>query len=131
VQVPPADETGLPEPPSGLAVDAGLQLELSEVPADESADPEPQQTAPISHPAVAEEPPKVGNGVLGGNGQGSDNAAPAASESTGPEAQLSSVQVALGEMMGDAPLCDVCGHITIRNGSCYKCLNCGHSMGCS
>ncbi|MDB4991121.1 MAG: hypothetical protein JWN04_6299, partial [Myxococcaceae bacterium] len=37
----------------------------------------------------------------------------------------------LGEMMGDAPMCDTCGHITIRNGACYKCLNCGASMGCS
>ncbi len=27
--------------------------------------------------------------------------------------------------------CDVCGHITVRNGACYKCLNCGNSMGCS
>ena len=32
---------------------------------------------------------------------------------------------------GDAPICDVCGHITIRNGTCYKCLNCGNSLGCS
>ena len=37
----------------------------------------------------------------------------------------------LGDMMGDAPMCDVCGHITVRNGACYKCLNCGASMGCS
>ena len=37
----------------------------------------------------------------------------------------------LEEMMGDAPLCDGCGHITVRNGACYKCLNCGNSMGCS
>jgi ribonucleoside-diphosphate reductase alpha chain len=37
----------------------------------------------------------------------------------------------LGEMMGDAPMCDSCGHITVRNGACYKCLNCGNSMGCS
>jgi ribonucleoside-diphosphate reductase alpha chain len=37
----------------------------------------------------------------------------------------------LEEMMGDAPVCDVCGHITVRNGACYKCLNCGNSMGCS
>ncbi len=37
----------------------------------------------------------------------------------------------LGEMMGDAPMCDKCGHITVRNGTCYKCLNCGNSMGCS
>ena len=41
------------------------------------------------------------------------------------------MQSALEDMMGDAPLCDVCGHITIRNGSCYKCLNCGNSLGCS
>ena len=32
---------------------------------------------------------------------------------------------------GDAPDCDQCGHTTIRNGACYKCMNCGNSMGCS
>jgi ribonucleoside-diphosphate reductase alpha chain len=37
----------------------------------------------------------------------------------------------LDRMMGDAPVCDTCGHITVRNGACYKCLNCGNSMGCS
>jgi ribonucleoside-diphosphate reductase alpha chain len=37
----------------------------------------------------------------------------------------------LAEMMGDAPACDSCGHTTVRNGACYKCLNCGNSMGCS
>jgi len=31
----------------------------------------------------------------------------------------------------DAPACDVCGAITVRNGACYKCLNCGTSAGCS
>src|SRR4029077_18855204 len=35
------------------------------------------------------------------------------------------------KLLGDAPACDSCGHITIRNGTCYKCLNCGSSMGCS
>ncbi|HQL52649.1 MAG: vitamin B12-dependent ribonucleotide reductase [Patescibacteria group bacterium] len=38
---------------------------------------------------------------------------------------------ALSNMMGDAPACPTCGHITVRNGSCYKCLNCGDSLGCS
>lgn len=38
---------------------------------------------------------------------------------------------ALSNMMGDAPACPTCGHITVRNGSCYKCLNCGESLGCS
>ena len=37
----------------------------------------------------------------------------------------------LSQLMGDAPICDQCGHITVRNGSCYKCLNCGNSIGCS
>ncbi|MGZ3707687.1 MAG: vitamin B12-dependent ribonucleotide reductase, partial [Bdellovibrionota bacterium] len=32
----------------------------------------------------------------------------------------------LAEMMGDAPPCDSCGHTTVRNGACYKCLNCGN-----
>ena len=31
----------------------------------------------------------------------------------------------------DAPSCDVCGAITVRNGNCYRCHNCGNSMGCS
>lgn len=37
----------------------------------------------------------------------------------------------LSKMMGDAPFCNSCGHTTVRNGACYKCLNCGNSMGCS
>jgi ribonucleoside-diphosphate reductase alpha chain len=35
------------------------------------------------------------------------------------------------KFMGDAPDCDVCGYKTVRNAACYKCLNCGNSMGCS
>lgn len=33
--------------------------------------------------------------------------------------------------IGDAPLCIDCGHITVRNGTCFKCLNCGSTSGCS
>jgi ribonucleoside-diphosphate reductase alpha chain len=44
---------------------------------------------------------------------------------------IDTVQEVLSDMMGDAPACDDCGHITVRNGSCYKCLNCGNSLGCS
>jgi ribonucleoside-diphosphate reductase alpha chain len=33
--------------------------------------------------------------------------------------------------MEDAPACDNCGAITVRNGACYRCYNCGNSMGCS
>ncbi len=31
----------------------------------------------------------------------------------------------------DAPSCHECGSIMVRNGSCYKCLNCGSTSGCS
>ncbi|MFC1781706.1 hypothetical protein ACFLZ8_05540 [Planctomycetota bacterium] len=30
----------------------------------------------------------------------------------------------------DAQVCDICGSITVRNGTCYKCLKCGNSIGC-
>ena len=36
-----------------------------------------------------------------------------------------------GSFQLDAPLCDACGAITVRNGNCYLCHNCGKSMGCS
>ena len=36
----------------------------------------------------------------------------------------------MATLMGDAPVCK-CGSITVRNGSCYRCLNCGESQGCS
>jgi ribonucleoside-diphosphate reductase alpha chain len=31
----------------------------------------------------------------------------------------------------DAPPCPDCGCIMVRNGTCYKCLNCGSTSGCS
>ncbi len=34
-------------------------------------------------------------------------------------------------MQQDAPSCHECGAIMVRNGSCYKCLNCGSTSGCS
>jgi ribonucleoside-diphosphate reductase alpha chain len=44
---------------------------------------------------------------------------------------LDAVNSAAKSMQSDAPACNTCGHITIRSGTCYKCLNCGNSMGCS
>jgi len=35
------------------------------------------------------------------------------------------------DFQSDAPACDNCGAITVRNGNCYLCHNCGSSMGCS
>lgn len=35
------------------------------------------------------------------------------------------------DVQGDAPACDTCGGIMVRSGTCYKCLNCGSTSGCS
>ncbi|MCL5098881.1 MAG: vitamin B12-dependent ribonucleotide reductase [Candidatus Omnitrophica bacterium] len=38
---------------------------------------------------------------------------------------------AIAHFQEDAPACPTCGHMTVRNGACFKCLNCGESLGCS
>jgi ribonucleoside-diphosphate reductase alpha chain len=44
---------------------------------------------------------------------------------------LGSLNAAAKNMQSDAPACNVCGHIMMRSGTCYKCLNCGNQGGCS
>jgi ribonucleoside-diphosphate reductase alpha chain len=93
-----------------------------------------------------------------GNGHGAGNGTPVAKRlgaSTGPATELTKeAQEALLLRAGvspkmelyksvtvrseqfasfqlDAPACDNCGAITVRNGNCYLCHNCGNSMGCS
>ncbi|MCX6202559.1 MAG: vitamin B12-dependent ribonucleotide reductase [Bacteroidetes bacterium] len=55
---------------------------------------------------------------------------PVAATAAAP-AGMDAVNAAAKNMQSDAPACNTCGHITIRSGTCYKCLNCGNSMGCS
>ena len=67
----------------------------------------------------------------------SPNATPAAHQHKTQKAAvktdvgLNAVNAAAKSMQSDAPACNTCGHITVRSGTCYKCLNCGNSMGCS
>ena len=37
----------------------------------------------------------------------------------------------MAHFQSDAPLCSECGSTMVRNGACYKCMNCGSSSGCS
>ncbi len=53
------------------------------------------------------------------------------SVSTKAEANIDAMSAANKGMQSDAPACNTCGHITVRSGTCYKCLNCGNSLGCS
>ncbi len=62
---------------------------------------------------------------------------PESSESRLAAGELS-VDAGLGEQdrqfahfQSDAPPCDNCGALTVRCGTCYRCFNCGNSMGCS
>lgn len=52
---------------------------------------------------------------------------PIGAAAEGPVDQVSE----MNKRMGDSPACPTCGHITIRSGACYKCLNCGTQTGCS
>ena len=126
-QVPPDRSRELPEPPKGIAVDAGLQLDLTEAAMEEDIDAQVQAAAFVdASPAPA---PSRGNGSAL-----VAQAAPVGGAAESPSAgavQAAAVQAVLADKMGDAPLCDTCGHITVRNGSCYRCLNCGDSKGCS
>jgi len=48
-----------------------------------------------------------------------------------PESQVGGQAEQFSRFQTDAPSCDNCGSITVRNGNCYLCHNCGNSMGCS
>jgi ribonucleoside-diphosphate reductase alpha chain len=50
---------------------------------------------------------------------------------TEPAANPSARDEQFASFQTDAPTCDNCGAITVRNGNCYLCHNCGNSMGCS
>ena len=49
------------------------------------------------------------------------------------EANSSDPVGALGELiqMGDAPACNICGSLMVRSGTCYRCMTCGGTSGCS
>ncbi len=74
-------------------------------------------------------------------GSGNGHAAGSAAGGTKNGSGLAAIASALGGSFGgpkvsfsaqaDAPSCAECGSIMIRNGSCYKCLNCGSTSGCS
>jgi len=77
--------------------------------------PDPQ-TGPGALKVIAAPP---ANGV---QSQGSPRTRGAASEFVGSK---------IAFINTDAPACPDCGAITVRSGSCYKCLNCGATTGCS
>ncbi|HEX7847766.1 MAG TPA: vitamin B12-dependent ribonucleotide reductase, partial [Chitinophagaceae bacterium] len=54
-----------------------------------------------------------------------------AAQTVKADAGMDAINAAAKNMQSDAPACNVCGHIMMRSGTCYKCLNCGNQGGCS
>jgi ribonucleoside-diphosphate reductase alpha chain len=80
-----------------------------------------QAAAPVAPPAGATALPVLSNGNGKSNGHGTG----VATASLGAATKVSF------SVSADSPSCADCGSIMVRNGSCYKCLNCGSTSGCS
>ncbi|MGI8477916.1 MAG: vitamin B12-dependent ribonucleotide reductase, partial [Thermomicrobiales bacterium] len=159
VQVPPEltdPESGRDEPNATAALfpgwsSGGETASPAAAPAEAVA---PRETAPAAQAtaaptsatativAPAASAVSLSNGHANGNGHSAERgealngyqvitSTSATATMAQDQAQPNAMDSALAGMMGDAPFCDVCGHITVRNGACYKCLNCGNSLGCS
>jgi ribonucleoside-diphosphate reductase alpha chain len=125
-QVPPARDGEMPEPPMGVAVEAGVQLGLDDAVAESEVDLVKEMAEFVdSEVTVDVTTPSGSNGS-----NGSVKVAHAAT-ATVVAAKTDIKDLALQENMGDAPACSNCGHMTVRNGSCYVCLTCGDTTGCS
>jgi ribonucleoside-diphosphate reductase alpha chain len=80
-------------------------------------------------PTIGERTPELSEVRVVGNAD--DSKAHRAVSPVKAASSLDAVSAANKSMQGDAPACNTCGHITVRSGTCYKCLNCGNSLGCS
>jgi ribonucleoside-diphosphate reductase alpha chain len=139
-----------------LTLFAGLAPQVAQLPASPSIlmDPEMDEDVPMPHDQlarlaeeVARKLNQVGQSSLPGMGSTFSPAGGIAPEvqaassiggdlSHGPQLQDRGIYHASDAMrdmydMGDAPSCGVCGAIMVRNGSCYRCMSCGSTSGCS
>jgi len=143
-----------------LTLFAGLAPKVAQLPASptilEENESEPEGAASQQHLSkLAEEVARRLNQVSGGGGNvpsatGSGASysggggiapeanpwSPSASHESLPNMQDRGIYHASDAMrdmyeMGDAPSCSTCGAIMVRNGSCYRCMSCGSTSGCS
>ena len=143
-QVPPDRQQELPGLPKGVVTEAGTQMELAEA-AKESdiaaqsaaaafADDEEDAPSPIEAAYRAKNPAApVAPAPAPDSGRAIPYrmSAPVGSATATTAATRVVRRLATENLMGDAPVCSSCGHMTIRNGSCFVCLTCGETTGCS
>jgi ribonucleoside-diphosphate reductase alpha chain len=123
---PPVDPIEAASPvvdrPSTTDSDAAKATAVAAEPAEAPA-PAKEELAVIATNSHANGHAANGNGKAGGNGGGGSNAGTVT-------LSLGATKVSF-QTQADAPSCADCGSIMVRNGSCYKCLNCGSTSGCS
>ncbi|HEX2684501.1 MAG TPA: adenosylcobalamin-dependent ribonucleoside-diphosphate reductase, partial [Ferruginibacter sp.] len=86
----------------------------------------------LDSPTIGDRKPELSEvRVIGGAGTTQTNNHRTAHKKVEHANGMDAVNAAAKSMQSDAPACNTCGHITVRSGTCYKCLNCGNSMGCS
>jgi ribonucleoside-diphosphate reductase alpha chain len=131
-----------------LTLFAGLAPRAPQLPASPTILPENEPEEGMAPPNLAKLAEAVADRLRQMSGHGSG---PSAGGGIAPEAQSWTAQSsqahvpdmrdrgiyhaadAMREMyeMGDAPSCSTCGAIMVRNGSCYRCMSCGSTSGCS
>ncbi len=119
----------------------------SEGSGDHSSDPsnpvhQEDERATASHEGIAKVLNRIKNHKSNGSGSNGNGHANGSNgkDASASHSNLSSLtsnlaiterSKAYANYQSDAPACDNCGSITVRNGNCYLCHNCGQSMGCS
>ncbi|MBI2763766.1 MAG: vitamin B12-dependent ribonucleotide reductase [Chloroflexi bacterium] len=134
----PLDKLAAGMPAPSAAAGSSADLPQSGSPSGrEAAEDTPPNASATATGEVAAEAGKVADlAVIATNGQANGHAANGNGRSgngnggSGITLALGNVKVAFATQ-GDAPSCMDCGAIMVRNGSCYKCLNCGSTSGCS
>src|SRR5439155_1277858 len=116
------------EPKAALAVEAPPRAE----PTAEQLMPKADKETGVADAArvTSSSPAPTSELAVIANGNGHNKAANGKTNGSTITLSLGTTNVAF-KIQEDAPSCAECGSIMIRNGSCYKCLNCGSTSGCS
>jgi len=141
VDLPPSGAAGASSPATPMAAAGGAVLAPASPASSPVPQPEPDRstdtpraTAVAPDPAPrADELTVIASNVRAANGHtanGHANGGSKALNGGGITLNLGGTKVAFATQ-ADAPSCADCGSIMVRNGSCYKCLNCGSTSGCS
>ena len=87
---------------------------------------------PVPELALAEDTEILDVGApLGKSDKGNGNGHGTHSHAHSADRKIKTLSDSVAHFQQDAPTCPSCGHVAVRNGACYKCLNCGESLGCS